>query len=125
VLLGAFGILSLTLVAVGLYGLLSHMVAQETREIGVRIALGAPPRSIIRGVLLRGGKLLAGGIALGLAAGAALKRSLDTLVFGLSAADPGNLLAACLVLLAVAAIACCLPARRASAVDRIVVLKGE
>ena len=125
VLLGAFSALSLALVAVGLYGLLSYLVAQRTREIGVRLALGARPRAILAQVLGQGARLLAVGIALGLLAGVALRRVLASVVFGVSATDLGNLAAAGGVLAVVAVLACYLPARRASAVDPIVVLRDE
>ncbi len=125
VLLGAFSTLSLTLVAVGLYGLLSYLVAQRTREIGVRLALGALPRGILAQVLGQGARLLGLGIAVGLVAGMALKHLLASLVFGLSASDPGNLTVAAAILVGVAMLACYLPARRASAVDPIVVLRDE
>jgi putative ABC transport system permease protein len=123
VLLSAFGALSLTLVAVGLYGLLSHLVGQRTREIGVRMALGAEPGRIRAQVLGYGARLLAAGVALGLLAGAGLRKLLANLVFGVSATDPGNLLAAAAVLAAAAMLACYLPARRASAVDPTVALR--
>jgi putative ABC transport system permease protein len=125
VLLGAFGALSLALVAVGLYGLLSYLVAQRTREIGVRLALGARPRAILAQVLGQGARLLAVGVALGLLAGVALRRVLASLVFGVTTTDLGNLAAAGGVLGVVAVLACYLPARRASAVDPIVVLRDE
>jgi putative ABC transport system permease protein len=125
VLLGAFSALSLALVAVGLYGLLSYLVAQRTREIGVRLALGARPRAILTQVLGQGARLLAVGVALGLLAGVALRRVLASVVFGVSATDLGNLAVAGGVLGVVAVLACYLPARRASAVDPIVVLRDE
>lgn len=125
VLLGAFSTLSLILVAIGLYGLLSYLVAQRSREIGVRLALGARPRSILAQVLVQGARLLALGIGFGLAAGVALKRVMANLVFGVTATDPRNLAVAAAVLAGVALLACYLPARRASAVDPIVVLRDE
>jgi putative ABC transport system permease protein len=125
VLLGAFSTLSLTLVAVGLYGLLSFLVAQRTREIGVRLALGARPRGILAQVLVQGARLLALGIAAGLAAGVALKHVLASLVLGVSATDAGNLAVAAAVLVGVAMLACYLPACRASSVDPIVVLRNQ
>jgi putative ABC transport system permease protein len=125
VLLGAFSALSLALVAVGLYGLLSYLVAQRTREIGVRLALGARPGAILTQVLGQGARLLAVGVALGLLAGVALRRVLASLVFGVTATDLGNLAAAGGVLGVVTVLACYLPARRASAVDPIVVLRDE
>jgi putative ABC transport system permease protein len=105
--------------------LLSYLVAQRTREIGVRLALGARPRAILTQVLGQGARLLAVGVALGLLAGVALRRVLASLVFDVSATDLGNLAVAGGVLGVVAALACYLPARRASAVDPIVVLRDE
>jgi predicted permease len=125
VLLTGFGTLSLILVAVGLYGLLSHLVAQQTREIGVRIALGARPASIARLILGHGARLLGIGVGLGLAAGLAAKRFVASLVFGVSAADGGNLLLACAVLATAAMLACYIPARRATSVDPIRALRDE
>ncbi len=125
VLVAAFGALSLALVAVGIYGLLSYFVAQRTREIGVRLALGAPARGIRAQVLGQGAILVVAGVALGLIAGLAFKRVLSSLVFGVSATDPGNLLGAVTVLIGVALVACYLPARRASAVNPIEALRDE
>jgi putative ABC transport system permease protein len=125
VLLAGFGLLSLNLVAVGLYGLLSYLVGQQTREIGVRMALGAEPRRILGLVLGHGARLLAAGLALGLVAGLALKRVLGSFVFGVSATDPGNLAISSAVLAVVAMLACYLPARRASAVDPIRALRDS
>jgi putative ABC transport system permease protein len=123
VLLTAFSALSLTLVAIGLYGLLSYVVTQQRREIGVRMALGAVPRSILRLVLAHGTRLVAAGCVLGLVGALLLRRLLASLVFGVSAGDPVSLGGALLVLATVALVACYLPARRASRVDPIVALR--
>jgi putative ABC transport system permease protein len=125
VLLGAFSALSLALVAIGLYGMLSYVVAQQRREIGVRMAMGALPRSILALVLGYGARLLVVGCVLGLAGAFMLRRLLATLLFGVSAGDPRTLAGAVLMLAAVAFVACYLPARRASAVDPIVVLRDQ
>jgi ABC-type antimicrobial peptide transport system permease subunit len=125
VLLTAFSALSLTLVAIGLYGLLSYLVTQQRREIGVRIALGAVPRSIQRLVLGHGTRLVVAGSVLGLIGALVLKRLLGSLVFGVSAGDPASLMGALLVLAAVALFACFLPARRASRIDPIIALREE
>jgi ABC-type antimicrobial peptide transport system permease subunit len=125
VLLTAFSALSLTLVAIGLYGLLSYVVTQQRREIGVRMALGAVPRSILRLVLAQGTRLVVVGCVLGVAGALGLRRLLSSLLFGVSAGDPASLLGALLVLAAVAFAACYLPARRASRVDPIIALREE
>jgi predicted permease len=125
VLLGAFSALSLALVAIGLYGMLSYVVAQQRREIGVRMAMGALPRAILTLVLGYGARLLVAGCLLGLAGAFVLRRLLATLLFGVSAGDPGTLAGAVLMLAAVALVAGYLPARRASAVDPIIVLRDQ
>jgi putative ABC transport system permease protein len=125
VLLSAFSALSLTLVAVGLYGLLSYVVAQQRREIGVRMAMGALPRAILALVLGYGARLLAAGCILGLAGAFVLRQLLATMLFGVSTGDPDTLIGALTVLAVVALAACYLPARRASAVDPIVVLRDQ
>jgi predicted permease len=125
VLLNAFSALSLTLVAIGLYGLLSYVVAQQRREIGVRMAMGALPRAILRLVLGYGARLVVVGCLLGLAGAFVLHRLLATMLFGVSAGDPLTLAGAVLTIATVALLACYLPARRASAVDPIVVLRTE
>lgn len=117
VLLAAFGALALALVAVGLYGVLAQFVAQRTRELGVRMALGAEPDGIVRLVLGQGARLLAAGVAAGLVGTLALARLLGSLLFGVSALDPLSLAGATLALAAVALVASCLPARRASRLD--------
>jgi putative ABC transport system permease protein len=123
VLLNAFGVLALVLVAVGLYGLLAYFVAQRTREIGVRMALGAEPRGIVSLVLGHGARLLAAGVALGLVCALAMKRLLASLVFGVSTLDPASLAGATLVLAVVALLACYLPARRAARLDPVRALR--
>jgi putative ABC transport system permease protein len=117
VLLNAFGLLALALVAVGLYGLLAYHVAQRTRELGVRMALGAEPDGIVMHVLGQGARLLAAGVALGLVGALGLARVLSNLVFGVSALDPLSLAGSTLALGLVAFVACYLPARRAARID--------
>jgi ABC-type antimicrobial peptide transport system permease subunit len=121
----AFSVLSLALVAIGLYGLLSYVVTQQRREIGVRMALGAIPRSILKLVLAQGTRLVVAGIALGLIAAFALRQLLSSLLFGVSAGDAASLMGALLVLAVTAFLACFLPALRASRVDPIVALREE
>jgi putative ABC transport system permease protein len=125
VLLSAFSMLSLTLVAVGLYGLLSYVVAQQRREIGVRMAMGALPGTILTLVLGYGARLLVAGCLIGLIGAVVLGRLLATMLFGVSAGNPVTLAGAVALLAVVALVACYLPARRASAVDPIVALRDS
>jgi putative ABC transport system permease protein len=125
VLLNAFGVLALALVAVGLYGLLAYLVAQRTRELGVRMALGAAPRGILSLVIGHGARLLGAGVAVGLVAAFSLTRLLSTLLFGVGAADPASLAGATLLLGVVALVACYLPARRAARLDPVRALRDD
>ena len=118
-LLGAFAASALALAAVGIYGVMSYAVRQRTREIGTRLALGATSRNILW-LVMRDGVLVAGlGAAIGLAAGWAAARSMSALLFGTSPADPLTLGGAAVTLLAVAMLACYIPARRATRVDPV------
>lgn len=123
--LAVFAALALTLAAVGLYGLLAHSVALRTREIGVRMALGAR-RSTVTGLVVRQGLRLFGtGLALGMAGSLAVTRVLSGLLFGVTATDPVSFLAAPLVLTATAAVAAFVPARRAAGVEPAAALRYE
>jgi ABC-type antimicrobial peptide transport system permease subunit len=122
---GAFAALALVLAALGLYGVLAHAVARRTPEIGVRRALGAPPASVLGLVIREGLVPAAAGAALGLAAAFFLTRGIASLLYGLTPADPGVFAAIAAVLLAVAAAACVLPARRAMRVDPMIALRGD
>ena len=116
---------ALFLAALGLYGLLAYAVSRRTREIGVRVAVGARPGDVRRLVLREGLGLAAAGIVLGLAGAAAAARLLARLLYEVGPADPVMFAAGPLVLLAVVAVACLLPARRATRVDPVVALRTE
>ena len=124
-LLTAFGAFALILACVGIYGVISYSVAQRTREIGVRVALGAS-RSNIFGMILGQGARLAGlGIAIGLVAALGVTRVMSSFLYDVHPADPATFAAVCVILLGVAAIACYLPARRATRVDPLVALRHD
>jgi putative ABC transport system permease protein len=124
-LLGAFGLLALGLAAIGVFGVISYGVVQRTREIGIRIALGARSAEILRLVIGEGMVTVAGGIAAGLAAGAALSRVLVTLLYQVKPWDPATFVSIAVVIAGVALGACVLPARRALRVDPAIALRTE
>jgi putative ABC transport system permease protein len=124
-LLLAFAVLSLLLASVGLFGVLSYIVAQRTPEIGVRVALGAQRGELLRLTLIDGLKPAGVGLVLGLAAGAAAARMIRSLLYGVQPLDATVFGAVAMLLLAVASIACLLPAWRASRVDPVVALRYE
>jgi putative ABC transport system permease protein len=124
-LLGGFAGLALLLASLGIYAVLSFSVSQRTQEIGVRMALGAPSRDVLRMIFTHGLKLFAAGAALGLAAALALSRTLEHLLFGVSATDPFSFCIVIVVLGMVTLLACYIPARRAMRVDPLVALRYE
>ena len=124
-LLSLFSFLALTLTVVGLYGVMTYMVSQRTHEIGVRIALGAPPWGIVRLVLSESALLIGAGLLLGLAGAVALTRVLSTLLYAIKPTDPATFLFVSSLMLAVGFLACYIPARRASKVDPMVALRYE
>ncbi len=124
-LLGLLAGIALFLASVGIYGLVAETVSARTREIGLRMALGARPGDILRGVLQRGLTLAGIGVAAGLGAAFALSRLLASLLFGVGASDAGTYGAVSLLLFAVAAVACWLPARRATRIDPAIALRNE
>ena len=124
-LLGAFAGLALLLAAIGTYGVLSYMVAERRREIGIRMALGADQGSVLGGVMKQGLTLTSVGVVVGLAGALALNRLIASLLFGVKPSDPATMVGVVVTIAVVAAIACLLPAWRASRVDPIVVLRDE
>jgi predicted permease len=122
ILATSFGIVALLLAAIGMYGVLAYLVAQRTREIGVRLALGSTTRGIMRLVLREGAALVVSGLAIGLVGALALRQVLASQIFGLGALDPLVIGAAVFVLGATAFVACALPARRAAQVNPAIAL---
>jgi putative ABC transport system permease protein len=110
---------------VGIYGVMTHLVAQREREIGVRVALGAVPREIVRLVTVQGMTMVGVGIAIGAGASLAATRVLRSLLFGVRPSDPATLAATALVLTGVAAAAMLVPAVRATQVDPIEALRAD
>jgi ABC-type antimicrobial peptide transport system permease subunit len=125
ILAGGFGLLALILAAIGIYGVLSYSVSRRTREIGVRIALGATRGEVARLVMREGLVMTAAGTLIGLAAALGLTRFLSSVLFEVSPGDPATYLAVAAVLIAVALLATLLPARRATSVDPLVALRAE
>jgi putative ABC transport system permease protein len=124
-LLAVFAAIALLLSSVGIYGVLSYVVAQQTRHIGIRMALGATPSRVMRDVLWYGVRLTSVGLALGLAGAVAGTRVLSSLLFGVKPTDPLTFVVVSLLLIAVALLACYVPARRATKVDPMVALRYE
>jgi predicted permease len=125
VLLAVFAGLALLLASVGLYGIISYSVSQRIQEIGVRMALGAERRDVMKMVVGQGLKLALIGVAIGIAGALVLTRFLASLLYGVSATDPLTFIAVSLTLIAVALLACYIPARRAAKVDPMIALRHE
>ena len=124
-LLALFAIIALFLAAVGLYGVVSYGVGQRTREIGLRLAIGAAPGDVLRMVVGGGMKLALIGVAIGIAGAFALTRLIRTMLFQVEPFDPTSYVLTALLLLAIAVVACYVPARRATRVDPVVALQQE
>jgi putative ABC transport system permease protein len=124
-LLATFAGLALVLAAVGIYGVISYSVAQQTRDIGIRMALGAQRGDVLKMTVFQGMKLVAIGLVIGLAAAVVLTRVMASLLFGISATDPMTFIAISVVLIAVAVLASFIPALRATKIDPMVALRYQ
>ena len=124
-LLSGFAITALLLAAIGVYGLISYSVAQRTREIGIRVALGAGPRQVLNPIVREGMTLALIGVGLGLVGAAAATRLISSFLFGVEPTDPLTFSAVALLLLFVALLASYIPSRRALRVDPLVALRAE
>lgn len=122
-LLSVFGLLALVLASIGLYGIMAYSVAQRTREIGLRMALGAARAMVLSLIIKQGMKLVLSGLLIGIISALALGQLVATMLYGIGGSDPASVIAAAVVLLAVALLACYLPARWASRVDPLVALR--
>jgi putative ABC transport system permease protein len=124
-LVGSFAGLALILAVIGIYGMIAYSVSQRTREMGLRMALGANPGDVLRLVLWQGLKLVSFGLLFGVSTALAMTRFMSSLLFGVTATDPVTFVSVVIVLTLVALTACYIPARRAMSVDPIVALRHE
>jgi putative ABC transport system permease protein len=125
VLVSAFAVVALLLTAVGLYGVMAYLVAERTREIGLRMALGATSRQVVAMVLGQAGAMMAVGIGIGVAGALVTSRAVGSLLYGVSGVDPGIYLTATVLLAVVALCAAAVPARRATRIDPLVAIRNS
>jgi putative ABC transport system permease protein len=125
ILVGFFGITALLLATAGVFGVMAYSVSRRTREIGVRVALGAGSGDVLRMILGQGLRTIFIGVAIGIAGSLALTRTVESLLFGVTATDPLTFGSVTLLLVAAALLACFIPARRATKVDPMVALRYE
>jgi len=124
-LFSGFALLALVLASVGIYGIVSYAVSQRTREIGIRMALGARTSDVLTLVLKNGMTLVLAGVVIGISGALALTRFLTTMLFGVTPTDTPTFVVVSLGIAAIALIACLVPARRATKVDPLVALRYE
>jgi putative ABC transport system permease protein len=124
-LLGIFAAVALLLACVGIYGVMSYSFSQRTREVGIRVALGAQRRDILFMALGEGMHIVISGLAIGLAGAMIVTRVYSSMLFGIGPADPATFVSVSGILAGVALLACFLPARRATRVDSLVALREE
>ncbi len=117
--------MALLLSVIGIYGVMSYFVQQHTRDMGIRLALGGDPLDVVRLVVSQGVRIVASGIGVGLIAALLVTRYMESLLFGIRAADPATFAAVALVTLGFASLACLGPAHRAAAVDPAVMLRED
>jgi putative ABC transport system permease protein len=124
-LFGVFAVLALALGLVGIYGVMGYAVAQRTHEVGIRMALGAQPTDVFRLVVGAGMRLTLLGVAIGIAGALGVTRLMERLLYGVTPTDPLSFAGVALLMVAVALVACWVPARRATRVDPLVALRYE
>ena len=125
VLLGIFAALAVVLSSIGIYGVISYLVGQRIQEIGTRIALGAQRSDVLRLILGRGFVLTLSGVGAGSVLALILSRQMKKIIYGVSPADPATFATVALLLIAIALVACYVPARRAMRVDPVIALRCE
>jgi putative ABC transport system permease protein len=125
ILLGGFAVIAVMLAALGVFGVMSYIVSQQQRELGVRMALGAAPSAVVALIVKRGLKLAVAGTLLGLVAATQGTRVLEHVLYDVGARDPSTFGVVAAVLIMIATLACYLPGRRAAAVDPVKVISGD